>query len=104
MIPGDIATKVAFAGASRGAAASLVQALERLQDLQEAYVARGYAPGDVDEIADAEIVDASITAAQLSQLLTPAWVVSKLMSLMNQEAVAGTVDGWGILDRIRSDM
>jgi hypothetical protein len=104
MIPGDITTKVAFAGAARGAAASLVQAIERLQDLQEAYVARDYGPAGTDEITDAEIVDASITAAQLSQLLAPNWAVSKILGLMGQEAVAGTIDGWGILDRLRSDM
>jgi hypothetical protein len=104
MIIGDIETKVAFAGAARGAVASLVQALERLRDLQDTYVARGYAPSDTDEIVDDDIAAAKITAAQLSQLLNSGWLTSKLLQLMTEQAVSGTVAGFDIANRIRSDI
>jgi hypothetical protein len=104
MITGDAVTKSAFASAARSAAASLIQALERLGDLQNTYVARGYQPADVDAIVDADIADAKITASQLSQLLTPAWLVTRLLALMGEQTVSGTIQGNVILDKIRSDI
>lgn len=104
MIVGDIETKVTFAGATRGAAASLMQALERLRDLQDTYVARGYQPGGTDAIVDSDIAAAKITASQLSQFIDSAWLVTKLLQIMNEQTVTGTIQGNQIVDRIRSDI
>lgn len=104
MIIGDIETKVAYAGATRGAAASLIQSLERLKDLQDTYVARGYQPGGADAIVDSDIVSAKITASQLSQFIDSAWLVTKLLQVMAEQTVTGTIQGNQIVDRIRSDI
>jgi predicted amidophosphoribosyltransferase len=104
MIPGDVNAKVAFASSARTATAVFQQALERLKNLQVAFLARGYQAGGGDAILDADIVGAGITAEQLNQLLNSAWLVTRLTNLMAEQAVSGTIAGNSIMDRIRSDM
>jgi hypothetical protein len=104
MILGDIQTKTEFANATRAAATSLMQFLERLTDLQETYLARGYNPGAADAIADGDISASKITANQLRDVLESAWLVTRLNTLMNEGTVSGTIAGKSIMDKIRADM
>ena len=104
MIIGDALTKTAFASAARAAATSLKQDIERLLDLQETYIARGYVSGGTDPITDADISNSKITASQLNSLLNTAWLVTKINLLMTEQVVAGTIQGNNIIDAIRSDL
>lgn len=81
-----------------------MQSLERLKDLQDTYVARGYQPSGTDEIVDLDIAAAKITASQLSQFVDSAWLVSKLLQVMDEQTVTGTIQGYDIANRIRSDI
>jgi len=104
VITGDIATKTAFADTVRGTVAQFLQALERLVELQNVYIARGYNPGAADAIVDGDIAASKITAAQLSQVLESAWVVTRIAALMNEQVVSGTIQGNVIMDKVRSDI
>jgi hypothetical protein len=104
MITGDAASKAYFAGQARLAATNFVNALDNLSQLQATYAARGYGASGTDPIADTDVAGAKITALQLTQLLESAWLVSRLLNLMGQQTVSGTIDGNGILGKIRSDM
>jgi hypothetical protein len=104
MIIGDIATKVNFATAVRSAATQLAVLLENIKELQEAYVSRGYGAGAADEIIDADILGAKITATDLTQFLAPAWLTSRIAALMNEQVVSGTIAGNSIIDKLRADM
>lgn len=96
MIAGNAESKVAFANATRGLAASLLQVLDRLADLQETYVARDYQPGGADALKDDDVRSALVTVDELSKLLAPDSGGGRLMGLMKEIAP--------ILRRLRSDM
>jgi hypothetical protein len=104
MIIGDAVTKTAFANMARSVATQLAVVIEDIKELQEAYVSRGYATGGADAIIDADIVDAKITASDLTSFLAPAWLGSRLIALMSEQVVSGTIAGNSIVDKIRTDM
>jgi|WetSurMetagenome_2_1015567.scaffolds.fasta_scaffold245100_2 hypothetical protein len=104
MIIGDAVTKAQFATAARAAATQLAVLMDGIKEIQEAYVSRGYAVGAADPILDADIAAAKITAADLAGFLAPAYLASRLVSLMAEGTVTGTIQGNVIVDKLRSDM
>ena len=104
MIPGNASAKLVFSNNVRLAATRLLLDIDQVNQLQEAYLARGWNPTGSDPIADVDIAGSLITADQIKQLLEAAWLASRINALMTEQTITGTIAGNDILNNIRSDM